>query len=98
MMGIMQAELQGKRKWVSKERFVEGLAVANMVPGATATQLAIFLAVASALWGAPGGRCLRMADYVRGPAAPAGRPPPERALGNFTAHVLVASPFDGVSG
>src|SRR5262245_15027440 len=31
MMGIMQAELQGKRKWVSKERFVEGLAVANMV-------------------------------------------------------------------
>jgi len=41
MMGIMQAELQGKRKWVSKERFVEGLAVANMVPGATATQLAI---------------------------------------------------------
>jgi Chromate transporter len=36
MMGIMQAELQEKRKWVSKERFLEGLAVANVLPGATA--------------------------------------------------------------
>jgi hypothetical protein len=25
MMGIMQAELQQKRQWVSKERFIEGL-------------------------------------------------------------------------
>jgi chromate transporter len=31
MMGIMQAELQEKRKWVSKERFLEGLAVANVL-------------------------------------------------------------------
>mgnify|MGYP003693866841 CR=1 FL=1 len=31
-MGIMQAELQEKRKWVSKERFLEGLSVANMLP------------------------------------------------------------------
>ena len=37
IMGIMQAELQEKRKWVSKERFLEGLSVANMLPGATAT-------------------------------------------------------------
>jgi len=27
IMGFMQAELQERRKWVSKERFVEGLAV-----------------------------------------------------------------------
>src|SRR2546427_7536769 len=39
IMGLMQHELQERRKWVSKERFLEGLAVANMVPGATATQL-----------------------------------------------------------
>ena len=32
IMGVMQAELQQRRKWVSKERFLEGLAVANMVP------------------------------------------------------------------
>jgi chromate transport protein ChrA len=37
IMGIMQAELQERRKWVSKERFLEGLSVANMLPGATAT-------------------------------------------------------------
>src|SRR5262245_22707715 len=43
IMGIMQAELQQKRQWVSRERFLEGLSLVNMVPGATATQLAIFL-------------------------------------------------------
>ena len=33
IMGIMQAELQEKRRWVSKERFVEGLSLVNMLPG-----------------------------------------------------------------
>jgi hypothetical protein len=33
IMGVMQAELQERRQWVSKERFLEGLAVANMLPG-----------------------------------------------------------------
>ena len=50
IMGFMQAELQERRKWMSKERFLEGLAVANMVPGATATQLGIFLAYARGGW------------------------------------------------
>ena len=50
IMGVMQTELQERRKWVSKERFLEGLAVANMVPGATATQLGIFLAYARGGW------------------------------------------------
>ena len=40
IMGIMQAELQEKRQWVSKQRFVEGLSLVNMLPGAAATQLA----------------------------------------------------------
>jgi len=59
IMGIMQAELQEKRKWVSKERFLEGLSVANMVPGATATQLGIFLGYARGGWwgGLVGGLC-----------------------------------------
>lgn len=43
IMGIMQAELVEKRQWVSKERFVEGLSLVNMLPGAGATQLGIFL-------------------------------------------------------
>ena len=59
MMGIMQAELQEKRKWVSKERFLEGLSVANMLPGATAVQLGIFLGYARGGWwgGLIGGLC-----------------------------------------
>ena len=59
IMGIMQAELQERRKWVSKERFLEGLSVANMLPGATATQLGIFLGYARGGWwgGLIGGLC-----------------------------------------
>src|SRR2546428_12319945 len=56
IMGVMQAELQQKRQGVSKERFVEGLSVVNMLPGATATQLGIFLGYARGGWGGgPGG-------------------------------------------
>ena len=66
IMGIMQAELQEKRKWVSRERFLEGLAVANMVPGATATQLAIFLGYARGGWwaGLLGGLCFVVPAFV----------------------------------
>jgi hypothetical protein len=50
IMGIMQAEVQEKRQWVSKERFVEGLSLANFVPGATATQIGMFLGYARGGW------------------------------------------------
>src|SRR2546425_9739229 len=66
IMGFLQSELQQRRQWVSKERFVEGLAVANMVPGATATQLAIFLAYARGGWwgGLLGGVCFVVPAFV----------------------------------
>ena len=66
IMGFMQAELQERRRWVSKERFLEGLAVANMVPGATATQLGIFLAYARGGWwgGLLGGLCFVLPAFV----------------------------------
>jgi len=66
IMGIMQAELQGKRNWVSKERFLEGLSVANMLPGATATQLGIFLSYARGGWwgGLIGGLCFVAPAFV----------------------------------
>src|SRR5438105_15404495 len=66
IMGLMQHELQERRKWVSKERFLEGLAVANMVPGATATQLGIFLAYARGGWwsGLLGGLCFVFPAFV----------------------------------
>jgi chromate transporter len=66
IMGVMQAELQEKRRWVSKERFLEGLAVANMLPGATATQLGIFLGYArGGGWGGlVGGICFVLPAFV----------------------------------
>jgi chromate transporter len=50
IMGIMQAELQEKRRWVDKERFVEGLSLVNLLPGAGTTQLGIFLGYARGGW------------------------------------------------
>lgn len=50
IMGIMQVELQEKRRWVDKERFLEGLALVNLLPGAGATQLGIFLGHARGGW------------------------------------------------
>ena len=50
IMGIMQSELQEKRQWVSRDRFLEGLSLVNMLPGATATQLGIFLGYARGGW------------------------------------------------
>jgi chromate transporter len=50
VMGIMQAEFQDKRQWVPKERFLEGLSLVNMLPGATPIQLGIFLGHARGGW------------------------------------------------
>src|SRR5262249_12970421 len=49
--GMLQAELQEKRQWVSKEQFVEGVSLANLIPGATMTQLCMFLGYAVAVFG-----------------------------------------------
>ena len=50
--GIIQSELQEKRQWVSKDRFVEGVSLANLIPGATMTQFCMFLGyVRGGLWG-----------------------------------------------
>lgn len=50
IQGVMQAEFQERRQWLTKPQFVEGLAFANMLPGATATQLGIFLGYRRAGW------------------------------------------------
>jgi chromate transporter len=48
IMGIMQNEIQERRRWLGKEKFVEGLSIVNMLPGPGATQLAIFIGHAKA--------------------------------------------------
>lgn len=65
IMGIMQAELVEKRRWVSRERFVEGLSLVNMLPGATATQLGILLGYARGGWwaGLVGGLCFMLPAF-----------------------------------
>ena len=50
IMGLMQTEFQEKRAWLSKERFLEGLALVSMLPGAGATQLGIYLGYVRAGW------------------------------------------------
>jgi chromate transporter len=50
IMGIMQTEIQQRLAWMSKERYLEGLALVNMLPGAPATQLAIFIGHDRAGW------------------------------------------------
>lgn len=50
IMGITQAEIQEKRTWLTKEHFLEGLALGNMLPGPGATQLGIFLGYHRAGW------------------------------------------------
>src|SRR5881296_3033787 len=66
IMGIMQAELQEKRGWVSRERFLEGLSLVNMLPGATAAQLSIFLGYARGGWwgGLLGGLCFVVPGFL----------------------------------
>lgn len=66
IMGVMQAELQEKRQWVSRERFVEGLSLVNMLPGATATQLGIFLGYVRGGWrgGLLAGVCFALPAFV----------------------------------
>jgi chromate transporter len=66
IMGVMQAELQERRQWVTKERFLEGLSLVNMLPGATATQLGIFLGYARGGWwgGLLGGICFVVPAFL----------------------------------
>lgn len=66
IMGVMQAELQEKRQWVSKERFMDGLSLVNMLPGATAAQLSIFLGYARGGWwgGLLGGLCFVLPGFL----------------------------------
>lgn len=66
IMGLMQTEFQEKRNWLSKERFLEGLALVNLLPGAGATQLGIYLGHARAGWwgGLLAGVCFVVPAFV----------------------------------
>jgi chromate transporter len=50
IIGIIQAELQERRGWVTRERFLEGLALVNMLPGGAVMQMCIFIGYQRAGW------------------------------------------------
>lgn len=42
LWGMLQAEVQERRGWLTKERYLEGMALVQSLPGATAVQMCIF--------------------------------------------------------
>src|SRR5512140_2742815 len=43
LAGYMQRDLVEERRWISKQDYLEGLALAQLMPGPLAAQLAIYL-------------------------------------------------------
>jgi chromate transporter len=48
--GLIQAEVQERRGWMTKERYLEGLALVQTLPGAPAVQMCIFAGHQRAGW------------------------------------------------
>src|SRR4051812_42407789 len=48
--GLIQAEVQERRAWLTKERYLEGMPLVNVLPGAPAMQMCIFVGHERAGW------------------------------------------------
>src|SRR5256885_5544607 len=59
LVGYMQRDLVDQRRWVSRQDYVEGLALAQLAPGPLAAQLAIYLGWVRA--GVPGATLVSVA-------------------------------------
>jgi len=66
LTGVLQTEVQEKRGWLSQARFVEGMALVNMLPGPSGAQLSIFLGYIRAGWwgGLLAGGCFLLPSFV----------------------------------
>ncbi len=49
-IALMHAEVVERRKWIDEQRFLDLLGAANMIPGPTSTEMAIFLGYERAGW------------------------------------------------
>jgi chromate transporter len=50
-IALMEAECVGRRQWISRERFLDVLGAANLIPGPTSTELAMHIGYVRAGWG-----------------------------------------------
>src|SRR5262249_25647236 len=66
LTGILQSDVQEKRCWLSQARFVEGMALVNMLPGPSGAQLSLFLGYVRAGWwgGLLAGLCFLLPSFV----------------------------------
>jgi chromate transporter len=66
ILGVMQSEIQEERRWLSKEAFLEGLALVNMLPGPPAAQLSIYIGHACRGWrgGVVAGLCFMLPAFI----------------------------------
>lgn len=48
---MMEEEFVRKRKWITQEEFLDRLAAANLIPGPSSTEVAIFIGQVSARMG-----------------------------------------------
>lgn len=58
-IGLMEDQCVARRHWVTREQFLEGLAICNLLPGPTSTQLSMYLGYlcAGPLGGLVSGAC-----------------------------------------
>src|SRR5215470_12911693 len=66
LIGVLQTEVQEKRGWLSQARFVEGVALVNMLPGPSGAQMSLFLGYIRAGWwgGLLAGLCFLLPSFV----------------------------------
>ena len=50
-IALMEADCVGRRGWISRERFLDVLGAANLIPGPTSTELAMHIGYVRAGWG-----------------------------------------------
>src|ERR1041385_6686379 len=65
-VGLMEDQCVTRRQWVTRQQFLEGLAICNLLPGPTSTQLSIYLGYlrAGLLGGLVSGACFIFPAFV----------------------------------
>src|SRR3989449_214436 len=66
LVGQMEREMVGERKWLTKEEMREGIAVCQSLPGPLAIQVGIWISyIRGGFWGAwAGGWAVRLPNFI----------------------------------